>query len=436
MILNASQRGGAQQLAAHLLNDENENIDVHSLRGFASADLKGAFVEAHAIAKGTKCSQFLFSLSLSPPPDAAVSTQAFEDAIDQVEHALGLEGQPRAIVFHEKEGRRHAHAVWSRINPKTMTAVPLPLFKLKLREISRGLYLEHGWTMPKGLTDSELRDPTNFTLADWQQAKRAERDPRDIKRALQDAWALTDSKASYIAALAERGFKLARGDRRGFVALDHEGEVYAIARWTGIKTKDVRAKLGPEKDLPALDEARQAFAAELIPRLEQFREEAKARRDRDLSLFNEQRQALTDKHKAERSALAQKQAKRWKEELAARQRRYRRGLFGLWDRLTGKHGAIAAQNVKETKAAAERDAKELDALINSQLTNRRKLQVQKAQALKRYRSQERDIALAIVKLNSLGVITKYSEATPMKTYIHHQSHDSPCDQKIPILLSL
>ncbi|MEO1041474.1 MAG: relaxase [Pseudomonadota bacterium] len=420
MILNASQRGGAQQLAVHLLNDENEHIEVHSLRGFASSDLKGAFVEAHAIAKGTKCSQFLFSLSLSPPPDAAVSTQAFEDAIDRVEETLSLIGQPRAIVFHEKEGRRHAHAVWSRINAETMTAVPLPFFKLKLREISRGLYLEHGWTMPKGLADSKLRDPTNFTLADWQQAKRAERDPRDIKRALQDAWALSDSKASYIAALAERGFKLARGDRRGFVALDHEGEVYAIARWTGIKTKDVRAKLGPEKDLPALNEARQAFAAELIPRLEQFREEAKARRDRDLSLYDEQRQALTDKHKAERNALAQKHAKRWKEEQAARQRRYRRGLFGLWDRLTGKHSAIAAQNIEETKAAVERDTMQRDALIKSQLTDRRKLQVQKAQALKRYRSQDRDISCALAKVMTRDQSTAASLEQLSQDALRHQ----------------
>lgn len=76
------------------------------------------------------------------------------------------------IVFHEKEGRRHAHAVWSRIDPETMTAKPLPFFKTKLREISKQLYLENGWQMPRGFVDSQRRDPRNFTLAEWQQAKR------------------------------------------------------------------------------------------------------------------------------------------------------------------------------------------------------------------------------------------------------------------------
>ena len=43
MILKASQRGGARQLAAHLLNTEdNEHCELHDIRGFMSADLQGA----------------------------------------------------------------------------------------------------------------------------------------------------------------------------------------------------------------------------------------------------------------------------------------------------------------------------------------------------------------------------------------------------------
>ena len=90
-------------------------------------------------------------LSLSPPIGAKVSEEEFERAADQAEQALGLDGQPRAIVFHEKEGRRHAHVVWSRIDPATMTAINLPHFKRKLTALSRELYLENNWTLPDGL---------------------------------------------------------------------------------------------------------------------------------------------------------------------------------------------------------------------------------------------------------------------------------------------
>jgi len=163
MILHGNQRGGARNLALHLLKEENDHVEVHELRGFVADDLVSALNEAHAMSKGTRAKQFLYSLSLNPPPDANVSTREFEDAIGRVEQKLGLEGQPRAIVFHTKEARRHCHCVWSRIDAGEMKAIPLSHTKLKLMDISRDLYLEHGWKMPKGFIRRNERDPNNFT---------------------------------------------------------------------------------------------------------------------------------------------------------------------------------------------------------------------------------------------------------------------------------
>lgn len=178
MILKGSQRGGARQLATHLLNArDNEHIEVHELRGFSADDLHGAFQEIEAVSRGTRAKQPLFSLSLNPPPREHVSAEAFEAAIEAAEKKLGLQGQPRAIVFHEKEGRRHAHVVWSRIDAERMKAIHLPHFKHKLQDVSRQLYREHGWAMPRGLADSKERNPLNFTRAEWEQAKRARQDP-------------------------------------------------------------------------------------------------------------------------------------------------------------------------------------------------------------------------------------------------------------------
>ena len=65
MILKGSQRGGGADLAAHLMRtDDNEHVCLHELRGFAADNLRGAFKEAEAISRGTKCRQYLFSLSL------------------------------------------------------------------------------------------------------------------------------------------------------------------------------------------------------------------------------------------------------------------------------------------------------------------------------------------------------------------------------------
>jgi Relaxase/Mobilisation nuclease domain len=71
-------------------------------------------------------------------------------AAERAESALGLKDQPRAIIIHEKNGRRHAHVVWSRIDPEQMKALNLPYFKNRLSELPQDLYLEHGWELPEG----------------------------------------------------------------------------------------------------------------------------------------------------------------------------------------------------------------------------------------------------------------------------------------------
>lgn len=182
MILKAKERGDAAQLAHYLLDQrDNDHVELHDVRGFVSDDLIDAFGEAHAIAQGARCDNYMFSVSFNPPEGGNVSIESFEKAIDQVEEKLGLQGQPRAVVFHEKDGRRHAHAVWSRIDTDRMRSINMNHYKAKLRDVSRELFIEHGWNMPRGLEDQRLRDPLSFTRAEWQQAKRVGVNPKELK---------------------------------------------------------------------------------------------------------------------------------------------------------------------------------------------------------------------------------------------------------------
>lgn len=204
MILKGAQRGNAKKLAVHLLNEtDNDFVEVHEITGFLSDDMTSAFKEVQAIAKGTRCTQPFFSVSLNPPGDVSASPEVFEAAADRIAEANGLTGQPRVIVFHEKEGRRHAHVVWSRIDAKTMTARNLPHFKNRLQAISRDLFIEHQWKMPPGLRDRSLKSPTNVTLAEWQSAKRRGKNAIDQKKLIQQCWAVSDSPAGFEAALGD-----------------------------------------------------------------------------------------------------------------------------------------------------------------------------------------------------------------------------------------
>ncbi|MCG7927210.1 MAG: relaxase/mobilization nuclease domain-containing protein [Candidatus Thiodiazotropha taylori] len=374
MILKGKQRAHGRQLGTYLLKiDQNEHVEIHELRGFMSHDLPSALSEIDAVSKGTRAQQPFFSLSLNPPQTERVSTKVFEAAIEQVEKKLGLEGQPRAIVFHEKEGRRHAHAVWSRIDTKQMKAINLPHYKIKLRDVSRSLFLEHGWTMPPGLIDREDRNPLNYSLAEWQQARRVGLKPQAAKRAFQESWNASDSRKAFAQALLSKGFVLARGDRRGYVALDYRGEVYAVARYAGVKTKDARARLGDPTALPSIEEAKDQIATDMSRMLQQHLAHAEEGQQKLSASFDFQREQLVQEQRKARRILEEKQSQRREAETKARSQRLAKGLLGVWHKLTGRYADTKRQNERETLLAFQRDRAEKDELIFSHIQQRQHL---------------------------------------------------------------
>lgn len=377
MILKGNQRGGAIRLAQHLLRrDENEHVTIHEIRGFASDDLRGALREAEAISKGTRCRQYLFSLSLNPPEHEKASVEDFEAAVTDIERKLGLDGQPRAVVFHEKEGRRHAHCVWSRIDSETMTSINLPFYKRKLMDISRQLYLDRGWELPDGLQNRSCRNPLNFSRAEWQQAKRVKLDPRELKSLFKKCWETSDTRDALQQALHERGFWLARGDRRSFVAVDYRGESYSLAKWTGLRAKQVKERLGDPAPLPSVTETKARIAERMTGALGKFiKDVEREARQRSASL-EFRRSEMAGRHREERKQLSERQERRWIAETNERVARLPKGVKGIWHRITGQYAAIRKENDREAWAALKRDRAEMDEMIMTQIEDRRVLQLE------------------------------------------------------------
>ncbi len=421
MILKGSQRGGAKQLSQHLLKTlENEHVEVHDIRGFVSDNLRGALQEAYAISQGTRCRQFLFSLSLNPPETENVPVEAFEKAIEKIEAKLGLDDQPRAIVFHEKEGRRHAHCVWSRIDGEEMKAINLPHFKLKLRDVSKSLYLEHGWTMPKGLVDSTERDPTNYTREQWQQAKRAKMDPRALKAMFQECWAISDSRQAFTQALKERGYHLAQGDRRAFVAVDFRGKVYSISKWVGIRPKVVADKLGDPKELQGVEKTKKAIATHMTDQVRDYIKQTELELKQDEAKLAFQRTDLTQRHRDQREKMREFQRQRRIAETNQRSARLAKGMRGIWERITGKYAKIRRENEIEAYQAHLRDRAQRQGLIDHQRQERQTLQQEVRRVRERHHEGmaqlNEDVAyyLELVEHEAPDMATDRKEATKDK----------------------
>lgn len=361
---------------------DNDHIEVHSINGFIANDIHGALQEIYAVSRATNSRQFMFSMSLSPPEDANVSIEDYEDAIQKSIKAVGLEGQPHVVLFHEKNVRRHCHVVISRIDTDHMKAINLPFYKDRLNEVARDLFLQHEWDLPKGFQDKSLSNPLNYTLEEYQVAKRAKRDPREIKAVLKECWQQSDSKKAFEAALEQKGFYLCRGDRRGFVVLDWQNKVYSLSRWVNQKTKALKERLGDPQVLPSIEETETKISQILEGKQEQFISEINADFETKIKPLLAQKERITKAHREERQQLLAMQKQRQEKEALERSKRFRKGLISLWDWLSGQRRKIQRKNEIEFQASRKKCRQEYQALINNQRENRKQIQrkIEKVQA--------------------------------------------------------
>jgi hypothetical protein len=384
MILKGNQRANAAELAFHLMKDENEHIRIVEMRGFSSDDLLEALLEIQAISRATQCEKYLYSLSLDPPKEAEICDDLFLDASDRIEARLGLDGQARIVVEHIKDGRTHAHAVWSRIDIESLKAIKLNYPKRKLNDLSYELFLEHGWEIPAGYLPGQEADLMNYSYQEYQEAKRGARDPKFLKHQIKRCWETSDDRISYEAALERCGLFLAQGDRRGFVAVDYDGKVYSLSRFTGVKTKKLSERLGEPDEHRTVTEVKTLIAERMTPKLKEYVEEVKEAAVSELKDFKAYKAEMTEQHRGEREALKMAQDERWQREIAERASRFSPGIKGLWHRVSGRHAQIAAENKLDAERCLERDRQESKALNDRQAKFSQQTQRHIDQARKQY----------------------------------------------------
>lgn len=400
MIIKASQRTGARNLASHLMNTkDNEHVTVHELRGVVGQSLHAAFLEIDASTHATRCEKPFFSVSFNPPADAVVSNDDFDKAFEQLENKLGLNGQPRVVVYHEKEARKHAHVVWSRIDVDKQKAVHLSHFKQKCTDISRQLYLEHGWKVPDGLTRKQDRDPFNLSVSEWQCLKRQSIDPKEIKSAIQEAFKYSDGLKGFRYALEEKGLFLAKGDKRGFVAVDHKNNVFSLSRCGGLKPRDLKQSLGSADGLPSVSDTHKKIrkiynekALKKVKALKQKHAEA-------LSSINEQKSRLVEVQRAERREIKERQLLELQAKIQSGKARYSKGLKRLFDLVSGRRKRVQLINQTKINILVKRHAKYNLQLQQKHLSQSKELHKQKSQLKNIHLSEREQLAKAIQQVH-------------------------------------
>ena len=264
MVIKGKSVAGASRLAAHLERlDTNERMEVIELRDVAAADLHGALREMEAVASACpNCKKPFYHASINTRADERLTPEQRMELIDRLEKELGLTGQPRAVVVHEKEGREHCHVVWSRIDLEKMRTISDSHNYRTHELVARGLEREFGHERVQGAhieRDGQERPERTPSHKEMQQAARTGVSPKEAQELIAGVWRSTDSGRAFQAGLEDKGWLLARGDRRDFVAVDPKGGAHSLSRRIeGATAKDVRARLADldPRRLPSVAEAK------------------------------------------------------------------------------------------------------------------------------------------------------------------------------------
>ena len=266
MIIKGGSRAGPSGLANHLQRqDTNERVLIVEV-AWATDNLKEALRDWQALAAGTNGSKGLYHANIDPAKDYQMTGEQWAYAVQQLEAELGLEGQPRAVVLHQKHGREHIHVVWARTDIDTMTMRSDSQNYAAHERVARQLEQTFGHQLVPGPHTG--RDPDlpshSVTMAEWQMAERTGISTEERRDLIRQAWTAADSPEAFREALAEKGYVLAQGDRRGYVAMDRAGDVVALSRRVldlpAAEIKERLSGLGPIDALPSVAEAKEAQA--------------------------------------------------------------------------------------------------------------------------------------------------------------------------------
>ena len=285
MIAKGASRSGARQLAVYLMRverwDTGEPAELLELRSpwAASVDdedrhqtaeqLIEAFRDWQTLVEGTKQGRDgLYHAEISPEAHyaRAMTLEEWIQSADMLGEELGLQDQPRALVLHAgKDDRPHLHVVWQRTDVDTMKVISDSYNYIAHERASQRMELAFGQKMIPGKhAKRDRKKQPEFPRAkaghaDHQQADRSALTVAQRQEQITALRGAADNAQAFKAALADAGYVLAKGDKRGFVLVDRDGEIYSLSKQvTDIKGKEFKAFMQPIDlgQLPGVEEAR------------------------------------------------------------------------------------------------------------------------------------------------------------------------------------
>src|ERR1035438_8309173 len=104
MIIKGGSRAAPEQLAKHLQRrDTNEMVDILEVQSLAP-NLDEALRDWQTLSEGTRGTKGLYHVNIDPAEGNVMSLEQWQHCVEVLETELGFDGQPRAVVMHQKHG--------------------------------------------------------------------------------------------------------------------------------------------------------------------------------------------------------------------------------------------------------------------------------------------------------------------------------------------
>jgi hypothetical protein len=286
MIIKGGSRSNGAQLGRYLM-EKGENAEVEVLELPASARSVGEAVrDMERMGKATRGEKVLYHAQINPNPGEPMQREDWIRSADILAEKLGMEGQPRVIVYHLKEGylegaREHAHVVFQRTDVERGRLISdshnYRKHEAASRQIERELGHEPVPTVDRGTsyTQEEARKarqlpaPTELVrregsarvtyVPDGQYGPyRSGRgaNPKEVRAFVTMAYQRARGPEEFRVFLRKADLHLSVGERRAFALIDGAGQDYTLARMVqGARTSDLKRFLGPiVEELPQQQE--------------------------------------------------------------------------------------------------------------------------------------------------------------------------------------
>ena len=260
MICKGHARGNGGQMAAYLADylkaEKNARVEVLEITGSQFPDMHRTFLAWESEAQRTRAQKPFWHAQIVPTPGEILTREQQLEAVSILERHHGLQGQPRAVVLHEKhDGSEHLHVVWSRTDRatgktrrddythrKNCAAAREMEDRFGLHRIETPQFRDEDRTKSRRERREESKQAPN--RHDYQKAARSGLHPAERKRIITKCWRQSDCGKAFRSSLQENDYILAHGDRRDFVVVDKTGDVHSLARQvTGARAADIRARL-------------------------------------------------------------------------------------------------------------------------------------------------------------------------------------------------